>query len=470
MARFTNWKASWGLSTIWIFCLAALAVAAKNFELGGLGVDGPHYALVAREAARSGDWLFLRGTVPEFVPVSHYPHLGIWLLASVFKVFPPADWSARLVGIGFYIAFLLLFFRFLKKAASLTTAVWAVLILWTFDRFSNFFSNVYLDPALLFFGSSALFFLWEGLSTSRRSLCALAGICLAFAAMTKGVVVAGFGPAIAWIAWLALRDAKNRLETAERFTFFLSSAALSFAAYCVLLHLNVPGVIGAYWANQWTHRFSKVFDWGRVISWRFWGSLLRDSHYLLLVPLACLFWKRPRGVHWVPWICLASFALLYAPVDRVGVQYWVLLLPWVAWAFADAVSPWAPCRPETAMKFTGALSLVLVCVLQLAPIRVHGHLDPELPHLQARVASGEIDQVILDMTPEALDFTRKDHYYWYADRPVATVEYKDPVPVAKPGGLYILHSPRADRLAALRRAGWCPDAFFPHRVLLLPCP
>jgi 4-amino-4-deoxy-L-arabinose transferase-like glycosyltransferase len=94
--------------SIWILTLAMLSVGARNFELG-LSMDAPLYATIARNIARHGDWFRLATTIPEFHPFAEHPHLGFWLLALVFKVLPIADWSARVAGHVFYVAFLLMY-------------------------------------------------------------------------------------------------------------------------------------------------------------------------------------------------------------------------------------------------------------------------------------------------------------------------------------------------------------------------
>ena len=178
----------------WILCLGALAVGARNFEQGGLGPDGPHYALIARGMAQTGEWLWMQGTVPKFQPSADYPHLGIWLLALVFKIFPAADWSARLVGIGFYLAFLGVFFRLLRLTLGVRPAVVGVLALWTMDRFSNYFSNVYLDPGLLFFGTSSLLLLYEATRRSSLAHAVFGGAAWALAFLYKGMPAAASPP------------------------------------------------------------------------------------------------------------------------------------------------------------------------------------------------------------------------------------------------------------------------------------
>ncbi len=71
---------------VWILSLAALAVGARNFE-EGMSIDGPLYAAIARNIARSGEWFFLHGGVPDFVPFVEHTHLGFWIQALFLRFF-----------------------------------------------------------------------------------------------------------------------------------------------------------------------------------------------------------------------------------------------------------------------------------------------------------------------------------------------------------------------------------------------
>lgn len=457
---------------LWIVCLSALAVGARNFELGGIGVDGPMYALMARGIARTGDWFVLNGTVPAFMPFADHPHLGIWLLGLVFHVLPAADWSARIVGIGFYVGFLGLFFHFLRKAMGIRRAVIGTLVLWSFYRFSNYFSHVCLDPGALFFGFGAIVFLYQGLTEKRRALCIMSGVFISASAMVKGLMVLGFLPALAYVLWLSWSQNREKGNAwFWRTGAFAFSAVAVLGVYLLLVEWNAPGLTRTYWANQWQNRFSQTWNWSLLFGWRFWGSLARDTHYLLFVALGLAIYKRPKALGWVPWILLGSFALIYAPADRVGIHYWVALLPWVSWAFVDAIpevgKKWLPLD---VMKASGALALVLLFLIQFFPFRVHGKEDAELPVIQSLVKSGRIQQMVLDMRPDALDFTFLDKYTWYADVPIQTVVGAQAIAKPKPRTGYLLFFGLPTLEKEVLAAGWCLEQRWADRALFVDCP
>jgi len=337
-----------------------------------------------------------------------------------------------------------------------------VLALWVTYRFSNFFSNVYLDPGLAFFGTASLLLLHQGRALG-------AGACLALSVMVKGMAAAGFVPALVFSLFFgsAPRDWKRGLRQGALFTL---AFALVLGAYLWLVESQVPGLVAKYWTRQWTNRFARTSDWSLLFGWRYWGGLLRDCHGFWLVGLIAFAWKRPRGVEWVPWILIASFSALYAPLDRVGNQYWVVILPWTAWVFAWAlVSPRGQWGVLPWVRGSTVLALTLLVVAHLAPVRIHGPDAPEVTHLQRRLATGPAQRLVLDMAPQPTDFTRMDFYVWYADAPVTDLGGDTAVPPATVEALYLLHSYTEARAAELKRAGWCKDERFGERSFWRAC-
>lgn len=458
-----------GLVSVWIFSLCLLAVAARNFEQGGIGTDGPLYALLARGVARTGEWFYLRGTVEKFIPSADFPHLSIWLMALIFKVLPAADWSARILGMFYYGGFLAIFFRFLRRFAGLQVATVAVLLLWSFYRFSNYFANVTLDPGALFFGVAAIFLAYESVWDRRRDLAVLGGSCLALCAMTKGLMVLGFLPA--WLFAIALAGWPTRFRGAPPILGLIFASAVGvLALYLLSVHLAVPGLIDRYFANQWWNRFRVQWDWSLLFRTRFWFPLVHATHWLAFVALASLFWKRPHGIHWLPWILIATFAGLYAPADRVGIHYLVAFLPWFAWILSYAFFPRGKWSVAMVMQVSAAFSLLMLVILQFFPIRVHGPEDREVPHLQARIRDGRVQRLVLDDRPESINFTYKDRYTWYLDIPIQTVSLGEEVPAPTPKTAYLAYHRDAAREKEIVQRGWCIDERFTTRTVFIDCP
>ncbi len=444
-------------------------MAARNFEQGGIGTDGPLYALLARGVARTGEWFYLRGTVEKFIPVADFPHLSIWLMALVFKVLPAADWSARILGMIYYGGFLAIFFRFLRRFAGLQVATVAVLMLWSFYRFSNYFANVTLDSGALFYGAAAVLLAYESLWDRRRGLAALGGACLAFCAMTKGLMVFGFLPAFLFAIFLA--GTPTRFRGAGSCLALLVGAAVGvMGIYLLCVHLAVPGLIDRYFYNQWWNRFSVQWNWSLLGKMRFWSPLVHATHFLALVCLASLVWKRPRGIHLLPWVLLITFAVLYAPADRVGIHYMVAFLPWFAWILAFAFFPLGKWSAAMVMRASAVFSVSILVLLQFFPIRLHGQEDPEIPHLQSRIRDGRVQRLVLDDRPESLNFTYKDRYSWYLDVPIETVSLGELVPTPTASTAYLAYHRDATREKEIAQRGWCLDERFAARSVFIDCP
>ena len=113
---------------LWILALAFLSVGARNFE-DGLSVDGPLYAALARNLARSQDWMLMQVGLPECAVYADHTHFGFWLHALWLKVFPAQDWSIRIPSHLMYVVFLFGFWKSLAFLNSARVATLAVLLL-----------------------------------------------------------------------------------------------------------------------------------------------------------------------------------------------------------------------------------------------------------------------------------------------------------------------------------------------------
>jgi 4-amino-4-deoxy-L-arabinose transferase-like glycosyltransferase len=379
----------------WIFALALLSVGLHNFDLG-ISMDGPLYATIARNLAQTegASWWRLLTTLPEFQPYfAEHPHLGFWTSAALLKVLPAADWAARLPSQLFYMLTLGLMCAWVSRLAhSKRAGVLTVILIWLFPIVSNFFSNAYLDPQAFFFGLLALFAFERGTSDAARGRLAwavLSGLALLGVALTKGFTVLGFGPAMAFMVLARLRAQPRPLLVAA--TVCLSVFACGLALYAwALAHSPVPDFLATYFERQWSGRFAVATDWHRLLRWHFYKELARETHYLLLLLPLALVWRRrstPAGlVSWLPIVVLVSFVLMYVPADRVGHQYWIMLLPWAAWWLAlalDALLPasWTEFRLR---QVTFAISVVLVIFLKVSSFQVY---KPRVPPLALEIQS-----------------------------------------------------------------------------------
>jgi 4-amino-4-deoxy-L-arabinose transferase-like glycosyltransferase len=473
-ALWNDRRVTVGGALIWIVCLAFLSVGARNFEVG-LSIDAPLYASIARNMVRTGEWFRMYGGVPDFVPYTEHTHLGFWMIALVFKLLPAADWSARILGHLYYLAFLTVFFLYLQRVSGLKVAVWAVLLLWSWPLFSNFFSNVYLDPGTLFFGSLALL-LWEACHRERRAaLAPLAGLSLGVCAIYKGLTVLGFLPAWLVVAAVHRLPGEPPLEIVKRWGAAFLGALLPCALYLAALRTShVPDFLSLYWNRQMTLRFSQTWSWSGLFQARFWWAILRDTHFLAPLAFTAFLPGRSRHHLWLPATLLLSFILMYAPADRIANQYWLMLLPWLAWLIAEGALSRIPFAPGKIIRGTAWAALIAVCLIQYVPVRTHRAEPPlETEELQRLRREGGIRKLTVDAWPGQATFIVGSPFAWYADLEVDYGDRGRLVPSA-PDRAYLQliggnSRPTQERDIELRRAGWCPHRTYPHSRLLLAC-
>ena len=461
--------------TLWILCLAALAVGAKNFEMG-LSVDAPFYATVARNIARTGELFNLHGSVPEYRPFIYHPPLGLWLLAGVFKVLPAADWSARLLGILFYFLFIGVYFLFVRKKTNEKVAVLSVLLLWSWSRFSNFFSNVYLDPGTLFFGTVAIALFDLSLEKRKKTLSFVSGISLGLALLYKGMAVAGFFPIllVSFVAsYLSIyREKKSTKILWQLVLIFLLGALFVVVPFLMaLFQSSVPDYLSRYWDYQMVSRIRPAWNIKQLVNGLFWSKLLIDTNYLL--PLCLLiFRKKNSSSLCIPLVAAVSFGGLLLFSNLVGIQYWLYLLPWLAWLISDSLVSWLPVSSLKLVRFSSFLAMTALVIIHLVPLNIHG-CQPTEDELEIAKLSKQrkIDRMILDSTPYRVDVTATSRFAWYGDLEVFyPTENPLDAPAAETSMAYVHINNDENRKQQLLAKGWCVERTFGVRTIWLKCP
>jgi len=423
--------------TGWIFALAFLSVGLRNFE-AGLSMDGPLYATIARNLAHGphSSFFLLQTSIPEFQPFfAEHPHLGFWTLAAFLKFLPDADWVARMPSHLFYVLSLLLGYVWISDLArSRRAGALFVVLIWAFPILSNFFSNAYLDPQAFFLGFVAVYALERATRLkARRAWGLVAGLALAGCALTKGLTVLGFGPAMAYLVVTRLRQNPKDVLFASLSTLALAFGVLGLYAWGIS-QSDVPAFIATYLERQWSARFAIATDWTLLYKFHYYKELARETHYLIvLVPLALYFKNKriPSGdARLLPVILLASFVLMYFPTARVGHQYWIMLLPWAAWLIAlglDALLPPSWTEPRL-RRFTLTVSVTLVVFLQYIPFKVYKSRVPELAPqiaLTSAQATSPTSQMWIEDTDHKDKFIRSSLWAWYGGYRVGYASRKD---------------------------------------------
>jgi hypothetical protein len=291
--------------------------------------------------------------------------------------------------------------------------------------------------------------------------------------MAKGMTALGFGPVLGWIVLQSFWSSPRRRWFKVLGSFVLALCGMAALYYIAVQRSSVPDFFDIYFQRQWSRRFAYDWDWGRVFGSSFWIALQRDTGHLAILGLLSLPGLRRR---WdsvaVPFVTLGTFVLMYAPTNRFGANYNITLLPWIAWLIASGVSQLCRWDAATWMKWTGRFAVVAVLIVQYLPIPTHGASPPaELEAIQRLKKAGRVNRLVMDLTPNPVDFTITDTYFWYSDLPTRFLEKADAVPVPQEGDALVVYGPLSARERELKEKGWCPFNSVQGRVVWLAlCP
>lgn len=154
-------------------------------SVGLVGPDEPRYASIAREMARSGDWL-----TPRLwgEPWFEKPPLLYWMAAAGFRLGLGDDWAPRLGVALLSAAFLAFFYFFLKRRFDQDTAGYSTLILATSAGWLGYSHACATDLPMSVFLACAMLCALPWIEHGETKCLAWAGACLGLAVLAKGLV------------------------------------------------------------------------------------------------------------------------------------------------------------------------------------------------------------------------------------------------------------------------------------------
>ena len=186
--------------------LAVAAFFLLFFGLGSVGLmgpDEPRYAQVAREMARSGDYITPR---LNGEPWLEKPPLYYWLAAASFRLFGVSEWAARLPAALFGAAFLALFGWVVGRLYRGETSRYALLLLASSAGWFSYSRGA--SPEILFTaslaGALAVLALWVWIG--RDTLLYLFYALLALAVLSKGPTAILLAGLVLFVYCLATRE------------------------------------------------------------------------------------------------------------------------------------------------------------------------------------------------------------------------------------------------------------------------
>jgi len=194
-------------SAIWKWTLVALAFYfLLFFGLAGMGLvgpDEPRYASIAREMASSGDWITPRlWSSPWF----EKPALLYWMIALAFRCGLSEDVAPRFPVALASVAFLIYYYRVLRREFGPAVATYASLILATCAGWLAYSQVAATDlPMAAAFAAAQLSALGWIERGERRGLWAT-GILMGVAVLAKGLVPLLLALPMAWMGRRRWRD------------------------------------------------------------------------------------------------------------------------------------------------------------------------------------------------------------------------------------------------------------------------
>jgi 4-amino-4-deoxy-L-arabinose transferase-like glycosyltransferase len=162
---------------------------------GMLGPDEPRYAAIGREMARSGDWV-----TPRLwgEPWFEKPPLIYWMTASAFRLGLGEDLAPRLPVAMVSVAFLVLFFRLLRRDFGVEPAFFASAILATTAGWIGLSQAGVPDVPLAASFSLAVLLAGRWIREGDRRCLSYASACLGIAMLAKGLLPLALVPPVLW--------------------------------------------------------------------------------------------------------------------------------------------------------------------------------------------------------------------------------------------------------------------------------
>ncbi len=231
--------------------------------------DGTIYAALAKQIAKSGNWLFLWVNGADWLDK---PHLPFWLTAISFKIFGYTAFAYKLPSFILFVVSLFYCYRLAAVVYSKETARLATIIYGSALHIiiSNFDGKV--EIYLTAFVAAAIYHMYRALETKWFWHIVAAALFAACASMTKGIFVLitiAVGFVIYWIRtkqWKEFLQPKWYLFVLLVFIFILPelySLYLQFDRHPEIVvygKTNVSGLRFFFWDSQ----FGRFFNNGPI--------------------------------------------------------------------------------------------------------------------------------------------------------------------------------------------------------------
>ncbi|HEX8983912.1 MAG TPA: glycosyltransferase family 39 protein [Bryobacteraceae bacterium] len=189
------------------FVLLAFGVYLLYFHnlsgVGLIGPDEPRYAAIGREMASSGDWI-----TPRLWggPWFEKPPLAYWMTAAAFRLGWGGELAPRVPVALLAVAFLLFYWRVLRREFGAEAALAATAILATSAMWLGFSHAAVTDLPMTAFFSAAMLLALGWIERGERRWLWVAAALAGLAVLAKGLVPLALGAPVLWAGRGRLRD------------------------------------------------------------------------------------------------------------------------------------------------------------------------------------------------------------------------------------------------------------------------
>ena len=138
---------------------------------------------------------------------------------------------------------------------------------------------------------------------------------------------------------------------------------------------------------------------------------------------------------------------MYGVNLRHGMQYWLPIMPGIAWLLADGIFRFIPLKCEKLVKGTAFLSVAALFLIQYFPMRTHGMAPTELESIHyPSIPGNPVDVLWMDGTPTYTDFINSSRFAWWGDVEVKYVKTEESIPLATKNTGFLIFWPGARSL------------------------
>jgi 4-amino-4-deoxy-L-arabinose transferase-like glycosyltransferase len=444
---------------VWLALPLAFWLYFSHLSTAGLlGPDEPRYASVAREMARSGDWI-----TPRLwgEPWFEKPALLYWMTGAAFRLGLGPELAPRLPVATLAILFLAFFWWIIDREFGPRPAWFATLILSTSAGWIGFSQIGVTDLPLTATYSAAMLLALPWIARGDGRWLPAVSAALALAVLSKGlvplvlalpllmrgrirdlvhwrVVIPFFAIALPWYAFCYLRNGREFLEVffwQHHIARFLSPALLHPQPWW----FYIPILLG--WLLPWTPLMAVVRPrWWRdprrafLIAWLLFGLLFFSAsinklpgYVLPLVPAAAVLLglglaESAEGAGWLA-LCaglvvgypLTASILPGAVVNGLSRANWTWQWIWIAPAAVAAVLAWTLARRFGSLPATAAIAVCAAAGI----LYLKGKALPELnQQASARGVWNEIAARAANVCIESVDRTWRYGLNYYSTDPL----------------------------------------------------